>query len=185
MDSTQQFDNAYWLHQPHEVRALRAMTNSDDRAALAESLAARGFTVDIPIGVMGYSPYLVMMLRKLNDWPWAPPLGRPPIIRSAGPGQPETYDLNAPAPPFAIMTSVNIADYPPIDPPIPPPAPTTSSPIHALAQVLDDGTEVYFSDPDDHSANGTVWPSIDVRPHFVKTLKKTLFGDYQRWTKVP
>ena len=59
----QQFDLAYWASQPPEVQALPAITDPDQRAAQAATLATNGFTIDVPIMVWGWDAYLVMTMR--------------------------------------------------------------------------------------------------------------------------
>ena len=64
MDTTQQqFDQAYWASQPPEVQALPGITDPDQRAARAATLATNGFTIDVPIMVWGWDAYLVMTMR--------------------------------------------------------------------------------------------------------------------------
>ncbi len=183
MNDNPAFDIAYNLSRKHEIRALAAIADPEGRSAAADSLASRGFIVD-PFIDLGENPWKEMMMRQLYGFPWIAPLGKPPVIISPGPGQ--ILTPFTPVPDYAILTSTKISDYPPIDPVIVvPPTATSSDPVHAFANVDDNGDELYFSDPDDRSPLGAVWPTSNTHPHFVKSvMRQTPWGLYQRWKKV-
>ena len=100
MDNTQlDFDKAYWLSEPPEVRDLQSL-DPDPRSARASELAIKGFTVDVPIMVWGWDPYLVMKLRQDFGYTWVPSAMQQPVQVAPGltfAGQ-STYDPNSPPP---------------------------------------------------------------------------------------
>ncbi len=180
------FDTAYTLSRKHEIRALAAIDNPEDRSAAADALASKGFTVDPVIDAQGWGPWTTMVMRKLGGLPWIAPLGKPPINLSDLSAGHVLTDLNQ-VPSYAILTSTDIKDYKPFDPPAPAPPPVliSSDPVHAFANIDDNGDELYFSDPDDRSPLGTVWPTAATSPHWVKSAyRMTPWGLYQRWKKV-
>jgi hypothetical protein len=114
MDSNNQvFDDAYWLHQPKPVRALRrgqagqVQLSEAEQLELAHSLMGQGFVIDGPIMLWGWGPYNVMLLRRLYGFASVPALNEDPTGAKTGGG--------------SIRVSIDINDYPPIEPPSPPP----------------------------------------------------------------
>jgi len=158
--TTQQtFDQAYWAHQPPAVAALQNM-QGDVRTSTAMSLATQGNTIDVPIMVWAWDPYLVMLMRQQYGYTWVPSALMPPVTMAPGitvPGQASYDPANPPA--GAIRVSLNLADYPPYTAPVaaaPVVAPTSCVGIslgagyyQALSGTncnLTDG-QLYISDP--------------------------------------
>ena len=83
-----QFDQAYWASQPPEVQALPGMADPDQRATQAATLATNGFTIDVPIMVWGWDPYLVMTMRAQFGYTWVPSALQPPVTIAPGLSQP-------------------------------------------------------------------------------------------------
>jgi hypothetical protein len=110
----QQFDLAYWASQPPEVQALRAITDADQRAAQAATLATNGFTIDVPIMVWGWDAYLVMTMREQFGYTWVPSALQPPVASAPGDTEPGVAAYNPlNPPPGSILVSTNIQNYPP------------------------------------------------------------------------
>lgn len=177
MLTTQQiFDNAYWAAQEPEVQALRTITDPDARAAQASALAMKGFTIDVPIMVWGWDPYLVMTMRTQFGYTWVPSALQQPIAEAPGAVQPGvvSYDPLHP-PPGSIKVSVNLADYPPV---APPPAPVVAAPVTELVGGQSIGS-IYYTVTGDSSPDGTKF--TDARGTFVKHMVVTPFGKNAYW----
>jgi len=112
------FDQAYWLAQPPAVQALQSISDFQTRLATAMQLATQGYTVDVPIMVWGWDPYLVMSQRQQYGYTWVPSALMAPVTMAPGVTQPGAigYDPNNP-PPGAIKVSLKLADYPPFTAP--------------------------------------------------------------------
>jgi hypothetical protein len=96
----ERFNDAYWAHLPPEVRALKDIPTTLERENRAAALAKAGYTIDVPIQVVGWDPWKVMNLREQYGMQFAPS-----ALMSPGPLGRET--------PGAIRVSVKVADYPP------------------------------------------------------------------------
>src|SRR5271155_2187828 len=108
----QQFDQAYWASQPPQIQALPSITDPDQRAAEAATLATSGFTIDVPIMVWGWDPYLVMTMREQFGYTWVPSALQPPVTIAPGTAQPGVVAYDPLHPPAgSIKVSTNIADY--------------------------------------------------------------------------
>lgn len=106
----QQFNEMYWAHQPPEVRAQRGNMDSSEAA----TLAMKGYAIDVPIMVWGWSAYNVMSLRQSYGFTWVPSALQPPLANGPGvtlPNQ-EPYDPKNP-PAGSIKVSLDPTDYPP------------------------------------------------------------------------
>ena len=170
-DDNQTFDDAYWLHQPAEVRALRDMSAGRGDRALA--LAIKGFTIDVPIMAYNWDPWKVMNLRVQYGYTWVPSALQPPPANAPGfmaPQGIQPYDPNNPLP-GSIKVSNNIADYPPIDPPAPVVAPTNSAAGYVGAQNFGN---MYFALAGDNTPDGVV--VVEPRGKFLKHRVVTPFG---------
>ena len=82
-DPTQAFDDAYWAQQPSAVQALRNM-QPEQRAAAAHSLAAEGYTIDVPIMVWGWDPSITTDLRQSFGYTWVPSALQNPVESMPG-----------------------------------------------------------------------------------------------------
>ncbi|HLG97126.1 MAG TPA: hypothetical protein VKX49_12510 [Bryobacteraceae bacterium] len=189
LSAEQQFDQAYRAAQPPEVRALMDMpADSPDaisaRIARGAALAAKGYTIDAPIMIYAWDPYLCMTERLNAGMVWVPSalqpgLGMPGQFSSPGLDTPGTLGpYPATPPPGSIKVSVNLADYPPFDVPAPPPPPTAQSPVGP--QSL--GT-LYLS-----NALGNTYPDgsmfTEARGTFLKHVSITPFGRSNYWEKI-
>ena len=181
-DKETQFDAAYWLAQPPEVRALnplaKATLEPDQRLKLGTELAMKGFKIDVPIMIWGWDPYKVMKLRLEYGYTWVPnalqsPVGAAPGLK--GPGI-TPYDPDNP-PGGAIKVSLNLADYPPFDPP-PAPAAVQTTPVGAQSVG-----NVYYSLPGDVGFQDG-YKYADPRGTFVKHVLISPFGQSHFWEKV-
>jgi hypothetical protein len=172
----QQFDQAYWASQPPQVQALEGITDQDQRASQAATLATGGFIIDVPIMVWGWDPYLVMTMRAQFGYTWVPSALQPPVTIAPGLAQPGAvaYDPLHP-PPGSIKVSTNIADYPPF---IPPPQPTPQSPVEDPVGMQSIG-DIYLSVPGETYPNGATF--TDSRGTFEKHLVVTPFGLNAYW----
>jgi len=82
----------------------------DERASYAQTLAAEGYTIDVPIMVDGGDPLAVMIQREIEGYTWVPSALQSNIPAGPGiddPGVP-SYDPNDP-PPGSIMVSTAFA----------------------------------------------------------------------------
>ena len=110
---TQPYDNptdAYWAMQPHEVQALRDISDDTQRAEAASELAYKGFAIDVPIMVWKWDPLVTMELRKSAGYTWVPSAMQAPVQVAPGlsfPGLPG-YDPKNP-PPGSIKVTTDFA----------------------------------------------------------------------------
>lgn len=119
------FDAAYWASQPTAVQALKGASNANppngglpENVILAQQLMQQGYTIDVPVMVWQFDPYMTMYLREFVDgFSWVPSAGQAP---GGGTGI---------IPPGAIKVSTNLADYPPFNPPPIPVQPPLTNPI--------------------------------------------------------
>ncbi|HTR37340.1 MAG TPA: hypothetical protein VMH80_15650 [Bryobacteraceae bacterium] len=181
MDDLQtQFDQAYWASQPPEVQAVAAITDQQQRAAQAATLASKGFTIDVPIMVWNWDPYLTMNYRVSFGFTWVPSALQPQV--TVAPGVPPlagliAYDPSNP-PAGSIKVSTNPADYPPYVTPAPPtPVPANSDPV-GLQSV----GNLYLSTVGDNYPDGAQY--TDARGTFVKHVTITPFGRTNYWEKI-
>jgi len=170
-DDNPVFDAAYWAAQPPEVQALQ---NLSSPATTAIALAAKGFTIDVPIMIWKWDPWKVMRLRQSYGYTWVPSALQPPIQEAPGIFEPglTPYDPNNP-PAGSIKVSTNIADFPAFVPPAPPPSPTPV--VSDYVGALNFGN-VYFALPGDSTPDGVI--VTDPRGSFLKhrTVTQTPFG---------
>lgn len=120
-----EFDNAYWAHQDPEVRKLRTLdltsfAGLNHAAMLADSLALRGFPIDVPIMVWQWDPFKIMEQRIAYGYTWVPAARMPNTAVAPGVSQPGAtpYDPNT-VPPGAIKVSLDFEDFPPFGSPAP------------------------------------------------------------------
>jgi hypothetical protein len=180
MDTTQeQFDQAYWASQPPEVQALPGIAE-DQRTARAADLATKGFTIDVPVMVWGWDPYLVMKLRSSFGYTWVPSALQPPIAMAPGVSGMllPNYDPLHP-PPGSIHVSTNVQDYPPFNPPPQATRPTSAGDDPVGLQSL--GT-IYLSVSGESYQDGAKF--TDTRGTFLKHMVVTPFGRNAYWEKI-
>jgi hypothetical protein len=96
-------DDAYWAAQPPAVRALRNMDDLDARRALAAELTSKGYTIDVPIMVWGWSATKTMALRQQWGYTWVPSAGMAPVAVAPGLNVPGLPGYNPAPPPGAIL----------------------------------------------------------------------------------
>jgi hypothetical protein len=127
--TTQQaFDNAYWASQPPQVTALNSISDFTQRSTEALTLAQQGFTIDVPIMVWDWDPYLVMLQRENYGFTWVPSMLQSNVSIAPGVTQPGTVPYNPNNPPAgSIKVSLSLADYPPFATPAPTPVPTPAT----------------------------------------------------------
>jgi hypothetical protein len=181
MDDNQlAFDKAYWAAHPPEVRALQSIDDFEQRTARGADLATKGFTIDVPIMLWGWDPYLVMKLRTDFGYTWVPSALQPAVTIAPGLSAPGAipYDPTHP-PPGAIHVSINIGDFPPFDPPNPTPPPVAATNDPVGLQSL--GT-LYFSVRGEAFPDGAKF--TDPRGTFLKHVILTPFGPANYWEKV-
>lgn len=182
MDQQQtNFDKAYWASQPPEVRALPAIDDLTQRSTRGADLAGKGFTIDVPIMVWGWDPYLVMKMRSDFGYTWVPSALMPAVTIAPGLSAPGSipYDPTH-VPNGGIHVSTNIADYLPYDPPaaaVPPSQAATNDPVGL--QSL--GT-LYLSVPGEQYPDGAKF--TDSRGTFLKHIVLTPFGPTNYWEKI-
>jgi hypothetical protein len=181
MDNNQiEFDKAYWLAQPPEIRDLPSGDNLDLRSSRAADLAVKGFTIDVPIMVWGWDPYLVMKLRQDFGYTWVPSALQPAVTIAPGISSPGmvAYDVTHP-PSGAIHVSTNISDYPPFNPP---PAQVVSPAANNDPVGLQSVGVLYLSVPGETYADGQ--RTTDARGTFLKHVVITPFGRTNYWEKI-
>jgi len=180
MDTKQlDFDKAYWASQPTEVRGLPAIDDQDQRTRRAAELATKGYTIDVPITVWGWDPYLVMKLRTEFGYTWVPSALQPSVTMAPGLSAPGAipYDPKNP-PPGSIRVSTNIADYPPFDPPVPvQQAAATNDPVGFQSVGV-----LYLTVVGENYPDGAKFS--DARGTFLKHVAFTPFGRSTYWEKV-
>jgi hypothetical protein len=86
------FDNAYWAAQPAAVQALRNMPY-DERTAAATQLADEGYSIDVPIMVWGWDPYITTNMRQADGYTWVPSALQNPV--EDAPGLPSVGSMEA------------------------------------------------------------------------------------------
>jgi hypothetical protein len=99
--------DVYWAEQPPAVQQLRYM-QVDERGSYAETLAAEGYTIDVPIMVDGGDPLSVMIQREIDGYTWVPSALQPNIPAGPGmdvPGEPEYAANNPPAGSIQVTTA--------------------------------------------------------------------------------
>ena len=103
--------DAYWALQPAAVQTLRTIDGPDARAAMAQTLMQKGYIIDYPIMVEGWSPLATMQARQVFGYTWVPsfmqPCGVPELPGVSYPGV-TPYDPNHP-PAGSIMVSTDFA----------------------------------------------------------------------------
>jgi len=176
----QLFDQAYWASQPPEIQALPGIADPGQRAAKAAQLATNGFTIDVPIMVWGWDPYLAMQLRQQFGFTWVPSALQPPVTIAPGLAQPGVvaYDPSNP-PPGSIKVSTNIADYPPF---VPPPQPAPQTPASNDPVGMQSIGNIYLSVPGETYQDGAEF--TDSRGTFQKHIVVTPFGRSSYWEKI-
>ena len=78
------FDDAYWAGQPAAVQQLQNIQNPEQRAALAEQLAQKGYSIDVPIMVWGWDPAITTSARESMGYTWVPSAGQAPVEAAPG-----------------------------------------------------------------------------------------------------
>lgn len=180
MDSVQTaFDKVYWASQPPELRALPSIDDFQQRSLRAADLAAKGFTVDVPIMVWSWDPYLVMTMRTDYGYTWVPSALQPNIRVAPSVAQPGAvaYDPTR-APTGSIRVSTDVAQYPPFNPPVPTPAQSSDGDpvgIQSLATL-------FLSVPGETYPDGAKF--TDARGTFLKHVTFTPFGRTNYWEKI-
>lgn len=174
------FDSAYKLSQPTEVQAL--MASQDDfeaRETRAAELATKGFTIDVPIMVWQWDPYLVMKMRKDYGYTWVPAALQPNVSIAPNVSQPGTvaYDPDH-APAGSIKVSTDPADFPPFVMPV---HLNVEQPTTDLVGPQSVGS-LYLTVVGDSSPDGKDF--TDARGEFVKHVVLTPFGRNAWWTLV-
>src|ERR1700674_3310892 len=97
-----------------KVRALPGIAEPDQRAARGAELASQGFSIDVPIMVWAWDPYLVMKMRWEYGYTWVPSALQPAVTIAPGIGVPGPVPYDAAHPPSgSIHVSTNSQDYPP------------------------------------------------------------------------
>jgi len=181
MDNTQTvFDQAYWASQPPEVQALMGISDQGQRAAQAAQLATQGFTIDVPIMVWGWDPYLVMSMRASYGYTWVPSALQPAVAMAPGISIPGAMPYDPANPPAgSIRVSTNIPDYPPFTPQSQPapPTPPGNDPVGAQSVGA-----LYLSVPGDIYPDGAQY--TDSRGTFLKHVVVTPFGRTGYWQKI-
>lgn len=177
----QEFNSAYWAAKPPSVRALKDIENQQERALKAFEQATRGFVVDVPTMVWGWSPYLVMKMRQDYGYTWVPSALQPPVSIAPGLSVPGvvSYDPNNPLA-GSIKVSLDLADYPPFDPP-PPPAPQQTAGDPVGPQIIP-GMPMYQVLAWYDGADGSAWSGP--RGRFVLHSVMNPFGRSRYWEKV-
>lgn len=130
------FDSAYWAHQAPPVAALQNMAGDfgaptpSGRTSTAMALATQGYSVDVPIMVWGWDPYLVMLSREQYGYTWVPSALSAPVQMAPGVAEAGQIPYDAANPPAgSIKVSLALSDYPPYLSPVsaPPPAVPSAS----------------------------------------------------------
>lgn len=184
--SSSEFNPAYWLSKPTELRVFDVNVTPDEesRVLRAQELLFKGFQIDVPIDIWGFDPFKTMLLRQQFGYTWVPAAGQPnlsqmgvaaPGLSSPGLG---VYDPAHP-PGGAIKVSIDLADYPPFDPPVvaKPPAPAD-----VLVGPYSGWANFYEPVAGDRSPDGKRYE--DARGKFIKHAYFTAFGFESQWEKV-
>lgn len=189
LSAEQQFDQVYRAAQPPEVRSLMDMPADSQEAISARvsrgaALAAKGYTIDAPIMIYAWDPYLCMSQRLAAGLTWVPSalqpgLGMPGGYSFPGLNTPGLQPYTSKAPAGAIVVSVNPADYPPFDPPAP--VPQISAPVDPVGPQS--VGNLYLS-----TAAGNAYPDgatlSEQRGTFLKHVSVTPFGRMNYWEKI-
>jgi hypothetical protein len=164
------FNKAYWLAQPVPVRELQNVPDAE-RLAKAMELAQKGFILDMMIHVWGWSPFKMMLMRVNYGYTWVTSMLQPNLTIAPGLGAPGAipYDPKNP-PPGSIKVSLDLDDYPPIDPPVPS---KPGVPSNGGVGALNYGN-IYFIIPGDNNPDGKIVE--EVRGKFKKRLVANPFG---------
>lgn len=197
MDNIQDdFDQAYWAAQPPEVRALPEIEDPAGRATRGAQLATQGFTIDVPIMVWGWDPYLVMKMRSDYGYTWVPSALQPPVSVVPGvsiPGIPPYDPANPPAgsitvPPMSQLDGVSADDsaflakyYPPFSPAAGNGGSASAAPPSDPVGAQSLGN-LYLSVAGDTYQDGAKY--TDGRGAFLKHVVVTPFGRTSYWEKI-
>jgi hypothetical protein len=93
------FDEAYWAKQPAAVQQLRDIQNPAERTEMAEQLAQKGYSIDVPIMVWGWDPAITTAARQSMGYTWVPSALQQPVEAAPGVGfAGATYDATHPPP---------------------------------------------------------------------------------------
>jgi hypothetical protein len=174
------FDAAYWAHQSPEVRALKDISDSADRAQRAASLAMQGLQIDVPIMAWGFDPYYTMKLRHDYGFTWVPSAIQPQVTIAPGLTAPGATPYDAAHPlPGSIKVSMDVADYPPFDPP----APVVPAPNPSASPIGEQSIgNIYHAQSWDTAPDGA--QVTEARGRFLKHKVATPFGFQVYWEKI-
>lgn len=170
------FDSAYFLSQPPELQGLMISTaDLVTRENAAAALAAKGFTIDVPIMVYQWNPLLVMQYRASFGYTWVPSALQPNITVAPGVTQPGAVSYDPLHPPLgSLKVSTNPADFPPYA------LPVQTAPLVTTDLVGPQSLgNMYLTVPGDTSPAGTPW--TDSRGKFIKESAQTPFGHSFWW----
>lgn len=184
--TSQTFNDAYWKSKPLEIQAAHAEKvkhNDLDQTTTYTALAIAGFIIDKPIMVDNMDPYKITALRLAYGFTWVPSALMPNIQIAPGlgglPGS-VLYDPSKP-PPGSILVSLNLFDYPPVNPP------TVNHPSVSNELVgMQSFGNIYLAIPGDISPGGTSY--TDSRGTFTKRVTVQvggLFTHYWELTGLP
>lgn len=181
-NENREFNSAYWLSQPPQVRSMSMLSTREERAARAWELASSGMLIDGAIHVDRFDPYYTMLVRAYYGYTWVPsylqqPISVAPHVSEDWPVPEQRYDqLNPPK--GSINVSVDIKDYPPFDPPVEvkPEKPRTPGPWMQI-----DSTRWHMASGD-ASPSGTEFS--DSRGKFVVDAVVTPFATTRYWRLV-
>jgi hypothetical protein len=97
------FDQSYWASQPAAVQQLQNIQDPTQRTQVAEQLAGKGYSIDVPIMVWGWDPGTTMAARQSMGYTWVPSAEQHPVEAAPGvafageasynPGQPPTGSI--------------------------------------------------------------------------------------------
>ena len=121
------FDETYRASLPPQVAALLDEPDPVHRLAAAQTLAAQGYVIDVPIQVWNWNPYMTMAYRSIDGFTWVPSALQPSVSLLTPLSNNPPYDPYDPtSPPVgSIKVSLALADYPAFKPaPPPPPSPS-------------------------------------------------------------
>jgi hypothetical protein len=176
LTTQQTFDATYWAAQQPEVAALPGIADPTARANRAAALAMKGFTIDVPIQVWGWDPFLVMQMRSQFGYTWVPSALQPPVSIAPGISQPGVVSYDPLHPPLgSIKVSLNLPDYPAIAPVVAVTAP--GAPTDPVGQ--ESLGNIYLSVVGDTYQDGATF--TDTRGSFLKHLIVTPFGKNAYW----
>lgn len=99
------YDDLYWAKQPPEVQQLRYIDDPDERWKIGGELLAKGYKLDVPIMLWGWSPETTTGLRQAYGYTWVPHAMQESIKIAPGLSMPgvEAYDPNNPPPDSIIV----------------------------------------------------------------------------------